>query len=118
MISFSFLIIFRSKDKFITGSKDGTVCLFVDCVIKKTMKFNDDVLVEFINGEIVVATSDGKLSILDESLERKRDFDAGPGAETEFCQSISGNETFIAVGYIKGTVRYWRTNGGKESVVI
>ena len=117
MISFSFLIIFRSKDKFITGSMDGTVCLFVDCVIKKTMKFNDNVLVEFINGEIVVATSDGKLSIWDESLESKRDFDAEPDAKTSQCVTVSGNGTFIAVGYWDGTVRYWRTNSGKEPVV-
>ena len=74
-------------------------------------------MVKFINDEIVVATSDGKLSILDESLECNKDFDAGPGAQIEDCRSISGNETFIAVGYRDGTVRYWRRNGGKEPEV-
>ena len=109
---------FSSKNKFITGNSDHTVRLFVDCAVKKTRRFNKETLVGFINGEIVVATIDGKLSILNESLESKREFDAGPDDQIEIAVCIAGNETFVAVGYYDGTVRYWRRNGGNEPTVV
>ena len=85
--------------------------------MKKMKKLDGRFYVEYINGEIVVAMHNGKLSILDENLEKKKEFDAGPNDGTSDCQSISGNERFIAVGYLDGTVRYWSRNGGKQPTV-
>ena len=79
---------------------------------------DDRFSVKYINSEIVVAMRNGKLSILDGSLESKREFDAEPDARASDCEYISGNEKFIAVGYNDGTVRYWNKSGDKEPAVI
>ena len=80
-------------------------------------QFDQFILVGCINSEIVVAAQNGKLSILDENLESKEEFDAGPDAEASDCQSISGNKKFIATGYMNGTVRFWSKSGEIGPVV-
>ena len=85
--------------------------------MKKVRKLDSVFIVEYINGEAVVAMHTGKLLILDDNLETKREFDAEPNARLASCQSISGNEKFIAVGYFDGTVRYWSKSSGTEPVV-
>ena len=85
--------------------------------MKKKRKFYDYVYLEDINGETVLATHDGKLELLDQNLQSKRVFEAGPGGQISDCLSISGNEKFIAAGYFDGTVRYWSKSGGKEPMV-
>ena len=109
---------FSSDNKFITANRDGRVCLVIDGELKKTEKFKGKVpLVDFINGEIVVATTSGKLKILNENLDVKKEFSAGAVIQTNAPTSLSGNETFIAVGSYTGVVRYYEKNGDKNPTV-
>ena len=80
-------------------------------------KFGTAHLVDFINGEIVVATKIGKLTILNENLDIKKEFSIGTVTETSGPVSLSGNETFIAVGSYAGVVRYYEKNGDKNPMV-
>ena len=93
--------------------------MFVDGELKKTKKFDGKVpLVGYINGEIVVATKNGKLTILNENLDIKKEFTAGAITKLDDPQSLSGNETFIAFGNFDGVVRYYKRNGDKNPTVI
>ena len=74
-------------------------------------------LVGYINGEIVVATQNGKLTILNENLDIKKEFTAGAITKLDNPQSLSGNETFIAFGNFAGVVRYYKRNGDKNPTV-
>ena len=94
------------------------MCIFVDGELKKTKVFEGKApLVGFINGEIVVATANGKLTIMNENLDIKKEFTAGTITGIEDPQSLSGNKTFIAVGNRAGVVRYYERNGDKNPLV-
>ena len=64
-------------------------------------------LVRFINGEIVTAAQNGKLTVLNKKLETLKTF---RGTE-KFVYSLTGNNEFIAVGDKNGTVRYYNRVG-------
>lgn len=61
-------------------------------------------MVRFINGEIVSAARNGKLTVLNEELEVLKTF----RYETErSILTLTGNEKYIAYGDYNGTVRYY-----------
>ena len=94
------------------------MCIFVDGELKKTKVFEGKApLVGFINGEIVVATANGKLTIMNENLDTKKEFTAGAITEISDPWSLAGNEMFIAVGNFGGVVRYYERNGDKNPMV-
>ena len=70
-------------------------------------------MVELINGEIVVASREGNLVVLNGNLEIVKKFDG----TDEMTRSISGNETFIAFGDGAGVVRYYKRDGDKKPEV-
>ena len=62
----------------------------------------------------MVASSDGKLRILNENLGVKKPFTAGSVTENSTPWSLTGNEKYLASGYRNGVVRYYRKNGDAE----
>ena len=70
-------------------------------------------MVKFINGEIVVAAMNRNLTVFDVNLEILKQFD---GTDDEPV-SMSGNETFIAVGDTTGVVRYYERDGDEKPQV-
>ena len=62
----------------------------------------------------MVASSDGKLRILNENLDIKKQFTAGTVTKNSCPQSLTGNEKYLASGYRNGVVRYYRKNGDAE----
>ena len=114
-IIFYFQISFRSDKKFVTGNLDGSVSIFVDGQLKKTQKFEGkETLVQFINGEIVAASSDSEMEILNENLGIKKQFTAGTVTKNSTPWSLTGNEKYLASGNEDGVVRYYRRNGDAE----
>ena len=108
---------FSSDDKFITVNKDRTVCLFIDGEQKKIKKVGSARLVDFINDEVVVATRSGKLTILNENLDINKEFTAGAVTDNSDPRSLSGNQTFIAVGNYAGVVRFYERIGEQIPMV-
>ena len=87
---------------------DGSLTLFKNGWSLKKLKLQDEnPLVRFINGEIVTAAHNGKLTVLNKELETLKTF---RGTE-EFVYSLTGNNEFIATGDVKGTVRYYNRVG-------
>ena len=68
---------------------------------------------EYLNGQIVAATNGGKLTIMDEDLEVIEEF---PGTDNEPL-SIAVNDTYLAMGDLYGTVRYYERNTHAEPKV-
>ena len=94
---------------------DGSVSIFIEFIhgqLKETRKFEGEkTLVQFINDDIVMASSDGKLRILNENLDIKKQFTAGTVTEQSSPCSFTGNEKYLAVsGNYDGVVRYYRKN--------
>ena len=87
--------------------------LFINGELRKTKKFGEDCLslIQNVNDEIVLAAGELNLTILNENLETKKTFkyetyeyetdsSDSSGLSVDFMpalNSISGNETFIAV---------------------
>ena len=71
-------------------------------------------MVQYINDEIVVASNDGKLRILNENLSVKEQFTTGTVTKKSTPWSLTGNEKYLASGNADGVVRYYRRNGDAE----
>ena len=71
-------------------------------------------MVQFINGEIVMASSNGKLRILNENLNIKKLFTAGKVTRNSVPMSLTGNEKYLASGNYGGVVRYYRRKSDAE----
>ena len=100
---------------FVTGNLDGSVSIFIDGQPKKTRKIEgEETLVQFIYDEIVMASSDGKLRILNENLDIKKQFTAGTVTQNSTPMSLTGSEKYLASGNGVGVVRYYRRNGDAE----
>ena len=111
-------IIFSSDEKFITGNNNGTVCLFINGKLKKTKTFDSAVpLVDFINGEVVVAAQNGSLTILTQDFETEKEFSIRAATESSYPWSLSGNEDFIAVGGHAGVVCCYERKGDNNPMV-
>ena len=98
---------------------DGSVSIFIEFIhgqLKETRKFEGEkTLVQFINDDIVMASSDGKLRILNENLEIKKQLNAGTVTQNSTPYCLTGNEKYLAVsGNYDGVVRYYRRNGDAE----
>ena len=103
--------------------------LFINGELSKTKKFGEDCLslIQNVNDEIVLAAGELNLTILNENLETKKTFQYKD--ETDFSDSsdltvdfmpyldsISGNETFIAVAN-NYNVLFFRRLGGNQPKV-
>ena len=64
-------------------------------------------MVKFINDQVIVATADGNLTILNEKLILKQKLSGGKKHRLKTINSISGSEKFIASGDSFGTVRFY-----------
>ena len=73
-------------------------------------------MVRFINDEVVVASRQGSLVVLNDNLEIIKTFD-GKFTSNQQPRSISGNSKFIAVGDGVGTVRYYKRDGERQPQV-
>ena len=98
---------------------DGSVSIFIEFIhgqLKETRKFEGEkTLVQIINGEIVMTSSDGILRLLNENLGVKKQFNAGTVTEISTPYSLTGNEEYLAVsGNYDGVVRYYRRNGDAQ----
>ena len=97
---------------------DGSVSIFIEFIhgqLKETRKFEGEkTLVQFINDDIVMASSDGKLRILNENLEIKKQFTAGTVTTKSIPWCLTGNEKYLASGNEWGVVRYYRRKGCAE----
>ena len=111
-------ISFSTDKKFITGNDNGYISILIDGELKKSVyQGAEDPFVAYVNGEVAVVTRRGTLSILDENLEQREFFDSGTYHPDRLCQSMSGNEKFIAAGNFNGLVTYWRRTGDKKPQV-
>ena len=91
------------------ASKDGSLTLFKNGEAFKSIKLpGTRPLVRFINGEIVTAAKNGKLTVLNKELEILKTF---RGTE-KTVQTLTGNNNHIAVGDYGGAVRYYNRLGG------
>ena len=89
---------------------DGSLTLFENGEALKTVKLpGERPLVRFINGEIVTAAENGKLTVLDRKLEILRTFDGTKAT----VRTLTCNSNFIVVGDYDGVVRYYNRTGGK-----
>ena len=90
------------------ASKDGSLTLFKNGKASKIVKLQDEwPLVRFINGEIVTAAQNGKLTVLNEELEVLKTF---RGSE-HYISSLTGSNKYIALGDHNGTVRFYNRVG-------
>ena len=95
--------------------------LFINGELRKTKKFGEDCLslIQHVNDEIVLATGELNLTILNENLETKKIFKLAKKMNL-YCDwnndSMSGNEDFIAVGY-DNYVSCYRRHGVMEPMV-
>ena len=101
-----------------TGNFDGSVSFFVGGLLKHTKQFSGhSPLVKFINGQIVVALACGKLVILDEYLDIKKDFKPGNTGKIYALQipyELAGNEHFLVSGDNAGVLRLYKRNGDRN----
>ena len=135
-----FLTVPSSNNSFVTGNSEGSVSLFDGRLLKSTHELVPyfpidgrlsrsrqgfvpfllrNPLVTFINGEIVVASSDGTMTIFNENLKIKKQITDGAKGKFRFSSPwcLSGNEKFIASSFRDGVVRYFRRYGLNESTV-
>ena len=92
------------EQTFVAASIDGSLTLFKNDEALKTVKLHEEwPLVRFINGEIVIASQHGKLTILNEELQILKTFH---GSKSTIL-SLTGNSEYIALGDWNGTVRYY-----------
>ena len=73
-------------------------------------------MVKFINDQVIVATADGNLTILNEKLILKQILPNRKKLRFSAINSLSGSENFIASGDYLGTIRFYN-RGEKESKV-
>ena len=86
------------------ASTDGSLTLFKNGEALKTVKLQGEwPLVRFINGEIVTAAQNGKLTVLNEELEVLKTF---RGTDKGIL-NLTGNSEYISFGDYNGTVRYY-----------
>ena len=91
------------------ASKDGSLTLFKNGKTVKPIKLSGErPSVRFINGEIVTAAENGKLTVLNKELEILKTFQGTK--RTVF--TLTGNNNHIAVGDYGGAVRYYNRLGG------
>ena len=87
---------------------------------RKTRKFEEGInMVKCINGEIMLSAGDPNLIIVNEELETKKSFKLAEEIDfsnTTNNDSMSCNETFIAVGY-ENYVSCYRRRGSMEPMV-
>ena len=74
-------------------------------------------MVNFINEQVVVATADGSLTILTETLELRKKISDDKKHPRKTINSLRGNESFIASGDGSGTIRFYKQNDDDQPKV-
>ena len=69
-------------------------------------------LVRYINGEVVTASQNGKLTILNTNLDTVKTFNGSK----RMVRSLTGNEKYISFGADDNAVRYYNRADGVEKV--
>ena len=93
-----------------TASTDGSLTLFKNDEALKTVKLSGErPLVRFINGEIISAAENGKLTVLNQNLEILRTFH---GTVQATVRTLTANANFIVVGDYGGAVQNYNRTGG------
>ena len=98
---------------FVVSGRDGSLTKFTNgpagLVLNKKVDLQGIYpLVRFINGEIVTAARNGKLTVLNEKFHVLKTFH-GTGYAVF---SLSADKNFIAFGDWNGVVRYYNRDGG------
>ena len=92
------------SESFVAASTDGSLTIFKNGKAFRTVKLQGEKpLVRYINGEIVTAAEDGKLTILNQELQILKTFH---GSES-YISSLTGTDSYIALGDYNGTVRFY-----------
>ena len=100
---------------------DCSLTLFKNGKSLKTIQLEGKFpLVRFVNGDIISAARDGKLTILNKQLKVLKTID-GPakynGTWDSDIRTLAGNDKFIAFGDYDGSVRYYNRADGVVSKV-
>ena len=97
---------------FVVGTDNGSVALFNGAKLLKTKQLSGvSSMVGYYNGQIVAAVANGSLTVLNQDLGIIRKFHGIDGLD---ARSISGNDTYLALGDEEGLVRYYDRKGGAE----
>ena len=89
--------------------------LFSGSNLIKTKELGEtSVIVGYFNGQIVAAANNGKVTIMNESFGIIKEF-AGTSNQ---IQSICGDQTYLALCDISGSVRYYKRNSDSEPRVL
>ena len=99
------------SETFVAASRDGSLTLFKNGEAVKTVKLPGGArLVRYINGEIISAAENGKLTILNRELETLKTLKTHIGP-TGSIRTLTANNKYIVSGNINGVVRYYNRNG-------
>ena len=97
------------SDHFVAASGDGSLTLFKNGDALKTVKLpGERPLVRFINGEIISAAKNGKLTVLNKELEVLKIFHGTRST----IRTLARNNKYIAFGDDSGDVRFYSRTGG------
>ena len=107
---------FSDSKSFVAAETNrGALRLYKNGQFVKAIKFGGyRPLVKLINDEIVTDDLNGELAILNENLDVLKTFGV---TKTALTGSLAGNDKFIALADLRGTVGYYSRYGSYEAKV-